>query len=82
MFMSLSTDIDDPIERLEAIRDANIVAKDHTNALDANLLTDWAQFAAPSVFGSAVRMYSRLRLSERHPVVHNLVISKTQQPRL
>lgn len=80
MFMSLSTDIDDPVARLEAIRDANTVAKDHTNALDANLLTDWAQFAAPSVFGSAVRMYSRLRLSERHPVVHNLVISNVPGP--
>lgn len=80
MFMSLSTDIDDPVERLEAIRDANTVAKDHTNALDANLLTDWAQFAGPSVFGSAVRMYSRLRLSERHPVVHNLVISNVPGP--
>ena len=82
MFMSLSTDIDDPVERLEAIRDANVVAKDHTNALDANLLTDWAQFAAPSVFGSAVRMYSRLRLSERHPVVHNLVISNVPGPNI
>lgn len=80
MFMSLSTDIEDPVERLEAIRDANIVAKDHTDALDANLLTDWAQFAGPSVFGSAVRMYSRLRLSERHPVVHNLVISNVPGP--
>ena len=80
MFMSLATDIDDPVERLEAIRDANIVAKDHTKALDANLLTDWAQFTAPSVFGSAVRMYSRLRLSERHPVVHNLVISNVPGP--
>ncbi|MBB0969506.1 wax ester/triacylglycerol synthase family O-acyltransferase [Dietzia aerolata] len=82
MFMSLSTDIDDPVERLEAIRDANIVAKDHTNGLDANLLTDWAQFTAPSVFGSAVRMYSRLRLSERHPVVHNLVISNVPGPNI
>ena len=80
MFMSLSTDIDDPVARLEAIRDANTVAKDHTKGLDANLLTDWAQFAAPSVFGSAVRMYSRLRLSERHPVVHNLVISNVPGP--
>lgn len=80
MFMSLATDVDDPVERLESIRDANTVAKDHTNALDANLLTDWAQFAAPSVFGSAVRMYSRLRLSERHPVVHNLVISNVPGP--
>lgn len=82
MFMSLSTDIEDPVERLEAIRDANTVAKDHTNALDANLLTDWAQFAAPSVFGSAVRMYSRLRLSEHHPVVHNLVISNVPGPNI
>lgn len=82
MFMSLSSDIDDPVARLEAIRDANTVAKDHNDALDANLLTDWAQFAAPSVFGSAVRMYSRLRLSDRHPVVHNLVISNVPGPNL
>ncbi|GAA1052073.1 hypothetical protein GCM10009570_06620 [Dietzia natronolimnaea] len=82
MFMSLATDIDDPVERLESIRDANTVAKDHTDALDANLLTDWAQFAAPSVFGSAVRMYSRLRLSERHPVVHNLIISNVPGPNI
>lgn len=82
MFMSLATDIDDPVERLESIRDANTVAKDHTDALNANLLTDWAQFAAPSVFGSAVRMYSRLRLSERHPVVHNLIISNVPGPNI
>ena len=80
MFMSLATDVDDRVERLLEIRDANVVAKDHNQALDANLLTDWAQFAAPSVFGSAVRMYSRLRLSERHPVVHNLVISNVPGP--
>ena len=80
MFMSLATDVDDPVERLELIRDHNLVAKDHNKAIDANLLTDWAQFAAPSVFGSAVRMYSRLRLSERHPVVYNLVISNVPGP--
>ena len=80
MFMSLATDVDDPVERLELIRDHNTVAKEHNKAIDANLLTDWAQFAAPSVFGSAVRMYSRLRLSERHPVVYNLVISNVPGP--
>lgn len=80
MFSRLFTEVDDSVERLLLLRDSNQVAKEHQDALDANLLTDWAQFAAPSVFGSAVRMYSHLRLAEKHPVVHNLVISNVPGP--
>lgn len=80
MFAKLFTDIQNPAERLRAVHAANNIAKQHQEALDANLLTDWAQFAAPSVFGSAVRAYSHLRMAERHPVVYNLVISNVPGP--
>jgi diacylglycerol O-acyltransferase len=36
--------------------------------------------AAPRTFGMAVRVYSSLRLAERHPVVHNLVVSNVPGP--
>ena len=32
------------------------------------------------VFGAAVRTYSKLRLAEKHPTVHNLVISNVPGP--
>lgn len=80
MFMSLATSQPDPLKRLQVIAKSTRVAKDHNSTINADLLTDWAQFSAPSVFGAAVRMYSKLRLAEKHPVVHNLVISNVPGP--
>ena len=80
MFMSMATAQEDPIKRLRVIAKSTDVAKKHNDTIDADLLTDWAQFAAPSVFGAAVRMYSKLRLAEKHPTVHNLVISNVPGP--
>ena len=58
MFASLSSDIEDPAQRLLAIAEANRAAKEHHQTLSASLLQDWAQFAAPNTFGMAVRVYS------------------------
>ncbi|HEV7191587.1 MAG TPA: wax ester/triacylglycerol synthase family O-acyltransferase [Jatrophihabitantaceae bacterium] len=80
MFSSLSSDIADPVDRLNAIAEQNRVAKEHHQTLSASLLQDWAQFAAPNTFGLAVRVYSKLRLADHHPVVHNLVISNVPGP--
>jgi len=80
MFAKLATDIADPVQRLRAISTDNRHAKEHSNAIDADMLQDWAHFAAPRTFGLAVRVYSNLRLAERHPVVHNLVISNVPGP--
>lgn len=80
MFSSLATDIADPVERLQRIHEANQGAKAEHNAIGANTLTDWAEFAAPTTFSLAARAYSWMRLAERHPVIHNLVISNVPGP--
>src|SRR5215210_3040950 len=80
LFAKLGTDIEDPLERLEDLAAANRNAKEHHNAISADSLQDWAEFAAPRTFGLAVRAYAGLRLAERHPVVHNLVISNVPGP--
>jgi diacylglycerol O-acyltransferase len=80
MFTKLHTDIEDPIERIGAIAASTADVKEHHGAIDADTLQDWAQFAAPRTFAMAVRVYSRLRLAERHPVVHNLVVSNVPGP--
>ena len=45
------------------------------------MLTEWGELAAPITFSLAARLYAGLRLAERHPVVHNLVISNVPGPR-
>ena len=81
MFASLQTQIADPGERLRAIAEANVIAKDHSSAIGATLLQDWSQFAGPAVFGVAMRVYARTRLTESRPV-HNLVVSNGPGPQI
>ena len=80
MFSSLASDIADPGERLRQIAKTNEGAKVDHELVGARLLQDWAEHAAPNTFSLAARLYSSLRLSERHPVVHNLVISNVPGP--
>lgn len=82
LFSSLPTDVEDPARRLLLLSEWNALAKEHHDTVPADLLQDWAQFAAPTTFGLAVRAYSSLRLAEKHPVVHNLVISNVPGPPL
>ncbi|HTM84168.1 MAG TPA: wax ester/triacylglycerol synthase family O-acyltransferase [Mycobacterium sp.] len=79
MFSQLQTQIGDPANRLEAIAEENSVAKEHNSAISATLLQDWSQFAAPAVFGVAMRLYARTGLTSSRPV-HNLVISNVPGP--
>jgi len=81
MFSRLETSIEDPAERLKAIADANSVSKQHSSAIGATLLQDWTQFAAPAVFGVAMRVYASSRLSGARPV-HNLVLSNVPGPQM
>lgn len=81
MFSSLHTEVADPVQRLKAIAEANSVAKEHSSAIGASLLQDWTQFAAPAVFGIAMRIYARTRFTDSMPV-HNLVVSNVPGPRV
>ncbi|MGE2833539.1 WS/DGAT/MGAT family O-acyltransferase [Mycobacterium sp. SMC-4] len=81
MFARLETGIEDPAERLCAIAEANSVAKQHSSAIEATLLQDWTQFAAPAVFGAAMRVYASSRLGGARPV-HNLVVSNVPGPQM
>ncbi|MEV0946443.1 wax ester/triacylglycerol synthase family O-acyltransferase [Rhodococcus sp. NPDC049939] len=80
MLSELGTHMADPVERLLEIAEGNSTSKGHNDELGASLLHDWSQFAGQAVFGTAMRLYSTLGLAERHPVVHNLVISNVPGP--
>ena len=80
MFSNLETQIEDPGERLRAIAQDNTNAKEHSAAIGATLLQDWSQFAGPAIFGMAMRVYARSRLTESP--VHNLVVSNVPGPQI
>lgn len=81
MFTSLATNLDDPAERLRAIQHVTRGAKHEHNAVGADMLQNWAEFAAPSTFALAARAYARMRLADVHRPIHNLIISNVPGPR-
>jgi WS/DGAT/MGAT family acyltransferase len=80
MFVQLPCHLDDPLERLRAIHEGTKGAKEEHQALGAATLQNWAEHASPSVFAAAARLYTRMRLAERHRPLANLVISNVPGP--
>ncbi len=80
MLASLATDVDDPLERLEAIHESMAGVKQQLKAIGADTLADWAEFAAPAVAGRAARLYSRTKIADRHRPLFNVTISNVPGP--
>jgi diacylglycerol O-acyltransferase / wax synthase len=80
MFVSLATDVEDPVERLLTIRERTKDAKEEYQAVGADSLTDWTEFSGPRLFGLAVRLYSRMGLSARMAPVANVIVSNVPGP--
>ena len=79
-FTSLATDVDDPVERLQVIHEGMVDVKEQQKAIGADTLTDWAEFAAPAVAGTAARLYSRTKIAGRHRPLFNVTISNVPGP--
>lgn len=76
---TLATHLDDPLERLAYTREAMTVAKEG-DALPADVLTDFTQFATPAVAARAARLATRFRLAERVGTPFNVIISNVPGP--
>jgi hypothetical protein len=80
MFVQLPVELHDPIARLDAIHDGTLGAKEEHEALGGDTLITWAEHATPNFFANASRLYSRMRLADRHRPIANLVISNVPGP--
>jgi WS/DGAT/MGAT family acyltransferase len=80
MLVDLASNIDDPLERLRTIRDATKNAKEQDKAIGADTLTNWAEFAAPAVAARAARLYSNMKMADRHRPIFNVTISNVPGP--
>jgi diacylglycerol O-acyltransferase len=81
LFVSLRTDIEDPVARLQAIHQSAAVAKEVHHALGADTLADWSELTPPRPFAAFMRLYSRLRLADYHAPPQNAVISNVPGPK-
>lgn len=77
----LPTNCDDPLERIERCRAAMLVAKRQLDLLPADAITELAQVSPPLIATAAMRLQSRLRLSDYVSLPVNVVISNVPGPR-
>jgi diacylglycerol O-acyltransferase / wax synthase len=80
LLAELATNEADPIERLRKVQRSMDRAKEGFQAVPAEALQDFAQFAPPAVAARAMRMYSRLRIADRMQPPFNIIISNVPGP--
>ncbi|HVM52122.1 MAG TPA: wax ester/triacylglycerol synthase family O-acyltransferase [Acidimicrobiales bacterium] len=80
MLVSLATTLDDPTERVRVIQESTRRAKEQAEVIGADTLMNWTEFAAPAVANMAMRLYSRMKVADRHRPLYNTVISNVPGP--
>jgi WS/DGAT/MGAT family acyltransferase len=80
MLVPLGTDVTDPAERVRVVSEATVHAKGTLEAIGAETLANWTEFAAPAIAARAARLYSSMQLANRVRPVFNLTVSNVPGP--
>jgi diacylglycerol O-acyltransferase / wax synthase len=80
MLVSLSTDVDDPVDRLQAVAAATAVAKEQERLTGGRLLSDVAQLVPPAVMSRLARWATAPVMGRRLRPVCNVVVSSLPGP--
>lgn len=80
MTVLMRTDIDAPLERLQAVYTASQNAKELTNAVGAKVMTDYSRFIPSTLTAQAARLASRWGLVNRMSPAFNCVITNVPGP--
>ncbi|HZQ87515.1 MAG TPA: WS/DGAT domain-containing protein, partial [Acidimicrobiales bacterium] len=80
MFLSLNTDVEDPIERLKAIATSAQSAKAMQKALSARQIQSLGEVASPLILSTAIRAVFRTGLMSRLPARVNTLVSNVPGP--
>jgi len=82
MTLRIGSNIEDPIERLNAVHAGTYQAKELTHAIGAKSMTDYAQFIPSTLTASAAKLSSRLALANRVKPAYNCVITNVPGPQI
>lgn len=80
LLVHLPVHLDDPVERLLALKHDAASSKQLHARLGVAALGEWAEFTSAGLLGVAARIYSDRKLAARHRPLHNLVISNVRGP--
>ena len=80
MLIQIATNVEDPIERLEAIHENTVRGKTYQKAIGAKTLASMAEAVPFGVANQAARLYSRFQISEMHNPVFNVTITNVPGP--
>jgi len=76
----LPVHLDDPEARLRDINGHTRARKADRAASGGDTLAEWAELTPPALLSGVARLYSGARLADRHPPIHNLVVSSVSGP--
>lgn len=82
MLVQLATNIEDPIERLEAIYENTVKGKTYQGAMGAKSLANIAEVVPFGIANQAARLYSRFNVAKMHNPVFNVVITNVPGPQM
>jgi diacylglycerol O-acyltransferase len=80
MFVSLATDLADPVERLRAIHESSMSAKEMNQAVRARQIQSIGEVASPLILGTAIRAVYNAQLIARAPMRINTLVSNIPGP--
>lgn len=80
MLVQLATDIEDPIERVEAIFDNTSRGKTYQGAIGAKSIANLGEVVPYGIANQAAKIYSRYNLARLHKPAFNLVITNVPGP--
>lgn len=80
LYVSIATDVADPLARLRCISGSARSAKDVRAALGTDLLEERAEIVPPQLYSLAIRAWTRTRLADRVRPPVNVVLSNVAGP--
>jgi len=80
MFVSLATDLADPVERLLAIHQSSMSAKEMSQAVRARQIQSIGEVASPLILSTAIRAVYNAQLIARSPMRINTLVSNIPGP--
>jgi diacylglycerol O-acyltransferase len=80
--ISLATDIEDPLERLQAVHESSTKAKEFNTAIGGNVMAEISQSIIPTVLSAGMRFGTLAAAQSDMPVPSHVIISNIPGPQM